>query len=83
MANKIFSVPYYHTPKDFFWICLDVNNEKLHDLSKKLKFVMLNCWTHFTTTRNYAVTYYKTLEEVPWHLGLIKWQKFSKSWKLV
>ena len=39
---------------------------------------MLN---HPTTTRNYEVTYYKTLEEVSWQLGLEErknWQKFSK-----
>ena len=52
---------------------------------------MLKCWTHSITTRNYAVTYYKILEEVPWHLGLKelkklkkKFQKaWKKSWKLV
>ena len=45
---------------------------------------MLNCWTHSTTTRNYAVNYYKTLEEVPKHLGmkeLKKLQKIQKAWK--
>ena len=34
-----------------------------------------------TTTKNYSVTYYKNLEEFPWHLGLKelkKWQKFFK-----
>ena len=30
---------------------------------------MLKCWNHSTTTRNYAVTYYKTLEQAPWHPG--------------
>ena len=31
---------------------------------------MLKCWNHSTTTRNYAVNYYKTLEGIPWHLEL-------------
>ena len=31
---------------------------------------MLKWWNHSTTTRNYAVTYYKTLEGVPWHQAL-------------
>ena len=35
-----------------------------------VKFLMLKCWLHFTNTRNYAVTYYKILEKVSWHLGL-------------
>ena len=30
---------------------------------------MLKCWNHSTTTRNYAVTYYKTLQQAPWHPG--------------
>ena len=45
---------------------------------------MLKCWNDSITTRNYAVPYYLNLEEVPWHLGLIKiekYQKFSKSLK--
>ena len=33
---------------------------------------MLKCWSHSTTTRNYAVTYYRTLEEILWQLGLEK-----------
>ena len=47
---------------------------------------MLKCWNHSTTTRNNAVTYYKTLEEVSWQLGLRKlkkWQTFSESLKIV
>ena len=46
---------------------------------------MLKCWNHSTTTRNNAVTYYKTLEDVPWQLGLRelkKWQTFSESLKI-
>ena len=31
---------------------------------------MLKCWNHSTTTRNYTDSFYKTLDEVPWHLGL-------------
>ena len=41
---------------------------------------MLKSWNHSTTTINYAVTHYKTLDEVAWHLGLKelkKWQTFS------
>ena len=34
------------------------------------KMAMLKCWNHSKTTGNYAVTYYKTLEEIQWHLGL-------------
>ena len=47
---------------------------------------MLKSWNHSTTTRNYADSSYKTLEEVPWHQGLKKfktWQKFSKSLKKI
>ena len=39
-------------------------------------------WNHSITTRNYAVTYYQNLEDVPGTLHLMhlkKWQKFSKS----
>ena len=45
---------------------------------------MLKCWNHSITTENCAVTYYQTIEWVPWQLGLIKlkkWQKFSKTLK--
>ena len=45
---------------------------------------MLKCWDNSTTIRNYAVTYYKTLDEIPWNLGqkeLQKWQKFQKAQK--
>ena len=55
-------------------------------VEKLLKFVMLKCWNHSITTRNNAVTYYQFLEEVLWHLGLIKikkCQKFSKSLKKI
>ena len=36
---------------------------------------MLKCRNHSSTTRNYAVTYNQTLEEVPRHLGLMKLKK--------
>ena len=39
-------------------------------VKKMLKFVILKCSNHSITTRNYAVTYNKTIEEVPWQLGL-------------
>ena len=45
---------------------------------------MLKCWNNCTIIRNYAVAYYKTLEEVPWHPGLKElknWQNFSKNLK--
>ena len=46
---------------------------------------MLKCWNHPTTARNYAVTYYKTLKEVPRHLGLEELKKyrkiFEKTWE--
>ena len=47
---------------------------------------MLKCRLQFTNTRNYAVTYYKTLEKVSWHLGLKelkKWRFFKKLEKIV
>ena len=44
---------------------------------------MLKCWNHSTSFRKYAVTYSQTLEEVPWHLGLIKMTKNSKSLKKI
>ena len=46
---------------------------------------MLKSWNHSTTTRSYAVTYYKNLEKVPWHLGpkTQKWQQLSKSLKRI
>ena len=53
-------------------------------VKKMLKFSILKCSNHSTTTRNYAVSFYKILEEVPWHIGLKelkKWQTFSKAWK--
>ena len=39
---------------------------------------MLKCWNHSTTTRNYAVTKYKT-----WQLGLKNTndKNFQKTWK--
>ena len=62
--------------------------KKLHVLSKKAKIcdVKMLEKNHSNTTRNYAVIYYQTLEEVPWHLGLKKYnkeQKFEKLWKFV
>ena len=91
MAFEIFSVTYYQTFKDVYcplrlerreeWKVNVKETEKNCVLSKKtLKFVMLNCWNHSITTRNYAVAYYKTIHKVFWHLGLNelkKWQKFS------
>ena len=48
---------------------------------------MLKSWNHSTTTRNYAVTFYETLEDVPWHPGLIKlknkYKHFQKDWKKI
>ena len=43
---------------------------------------MLKIWIHSITTRNYAVTYYQILDEVPWHLRLIKLEKFKKMTKM-
>ena len=37
---------------------------------KMVKFLFSKYWIHFTNTRNYAVTYYKTLEKVSWNLAL-------------
>ena len=39
---------------------------------------MLKCWNQSTTTRNYAVTYYKTLQEVSCMTELKKWQILKK-----
>ena len=51
---------------------------------------MLKRWNHSATTSNYAVTYYQSLEQVHWQLGLTKlkkWKDFQKAlknlWKLV
>ena len=44
---------------------------------RKVNFGMLKCWNDFTATRIYPVTYYQTLEQVPWHQELVKF------WKLV
>ena len=46
-------------------------------VKKIIKFVTLKWWNLSTTTRNYAVTYYKVLEEVTWHLEP-KTQKMTK-----
>ena len=43
------------------------------EISKTLDVKMLQ--TNFITTRNYAITHYYTLEEVPWHLGPKKIKK--------
>ena len=48
------------------WVWKDLNKEKnvkkmnkiARFVKKKLKFVMVKCWNHFITTRNYAVTYF-------------------------
>ena len=74
------------------WVWKDLNKDKTRQtfekiarfVKKLLKFVMLKCWNHSITTRNNAVTYYQTLEEVLWHLGLIKIKNvknFQKAWK--
>ena len=39
---------------------------------KKAKFRDVKMLNHSTTTKNNAVPYYKTVEEVCWHLGLKK-----------
>ena len=36
---------------------------------------MWKSWNNSITARNYAVTYFQTLEEVHWNLGLIKLKK--------
>ena len=67
------------------------NWKKLASFVKNmLKFVILKCWNHYTTTKKYAVSLYHTIKEVPQHLRLKKlekWQKFSKIfkklWKLI
>ena len=69
MASNSFQSTYYQTHKDVFWpLCLERREEwKLNVkeikicmfCQKMLQFVMLECWNH-STTRNYAVTYYKT-----------------------
>ena len=42
---------------------------------------MLKSCNHSITTRNNAVTYYQTLDEIPRHLGLIKLKQMSKIFK--
>ena len=54
-------------------------------LLKLLKVVILKSGKNSTKSRRYTVTYYKTLEEVPWLLRLKKpkkWHKFSKNCKI-
>ena len=75
------------------WVWKDLNKEKKYQkkiekiarfVKKLLKFVTLKCWNHSITTRNNAVTYYQTLKEVLWHLGLLKSKNikiFQKAWK--
>ena len=70
------------------WVLKDLikkkNNKKFEKIARFVKFVMLKCWHHSITTRKIAVTYYQTLEEVLWHLELIKEKKcqnFQKAWK--
>ena len=53
---------------------------------KTLKIVILKGWNDATTTRNYAVAYYKTLDKVPWHQGLKNSKNdkiFQKAWKKI
>ena len=45
---------------------------------------MLKCWNHSTATRNHAIIYCQTLEEIPLHLRLIKLkndENFQKAWE--
>ena len=74
------------------WVWKDLNKEKNVQKFEKIarfvkrlvKFVMLKRWNNSITTKNNAVTYYQTFEEVHWQVGLIKCkkcQKFSKSLK--
>ena len=50
---------------------------------------MLKCWNHSITPRYYAVTFFKNVEEVPWHKGLLKiknvknFKKLKKMCKIV
>ena len=37
--------------------------------------------SHSINTRNYAVTYYQTLKQVSWNLGLKKLKKWQKKLK--
>ena len=74
------------------WVWEDLNKDKKRQkfekierfVKKLLKFVMLKSLNHSIATRNNAVTYYQTLEEVLWHLGLTKIKNvknFEKAWK--
>ena len=54
------------------------NWEVASSVKKMQKFLMLQSWKHSITSRNYAVTYYKTLEDDTWHLGLKKTQELWK-----
>ena len=47
-------------------------------------FILKKCYflpLIFVTSRNYAITFYKTLEDVNWHLGLEKLKKMTKRWE--
>ena len=83
--EKTISVTYYQTRMEVLWsLCLQrrkwrkmSKNWKCTFCQKTLKFVMLKCWNHSTTTSNYAVTYYQSLEQVHWQLGLTKLKKWQ------
>ena len=87
--QKKFSVTYYQTLKDVFWpLRLErreerkINVKKLKKIARFVLKISEKCWNLSTTTRNYAVTYYKTLEEVSWQKTwkkTEKWQKKSKN----
>ena len=55
------------------WVWKELNKEKYVKKFEKIarfvkrlvKFVMLKCWNHYINTKNNAVSYYQTPEEVP------------------
>ena len=52
---------------------------------KMIKFMMLKCWNHSTSTKKCAVNYYKNSGGDSCHLGLKKLKNdkiFEKSWKV-
>ena len=71
------TVTYYQTLEEAPWL-LRLDKPKNKNFQKPLKNLQVlskkcnnsRCWNHSITTRNYAVTYYQTIEWVPWHLGL-------------
>ena len=95
ITSKNFTVTFYETLEEAPWLLKLDKPKNRQNFSKPWKNLLVfpqkkcktsRCWNHSITTKNCAVTYYQTIEWVPWHLGLIKlekWQIFRKLEKIV